>query len=345
MKRLILGLVSIVVILVVGRLSWVLVTGTGMLEIYEPKLADQCRSLVVAPGTEDITADGLTGQVFVSADNRRSPKNQPSNGIYMFQIDSPERIQRVSTDAPIDFHPHGISLWRGNNGERRLFAVSHRSTGAEVIEVFDVFSDGQLSHVESITDDLITSPNDLVAVGPRQFYVTNDHGYSGFKRTLEDFLALPVSNVVWFDGNKGEVVINDLAYANGINMSPDGERLYVAEITRRRIGEYKRQSANRFQIMQYYPQRMAADNIEFDESGEIWTAGHPDVLAFLYHSKDAANVSASMASRINPISGVTTDVFYNDGTLYSGASVASHIKDTLLIGAVFADNILLCPAK
>lgn len=343
MKRLVLGLVSILIVLVVGRLSWVVVTGTGMLETYEPMLSQRCNSLVVAPGTEDITVDQSNGQVFVSADNRRSTETLPSNGIYMFQIDSPKDVRKVSVDAPTDFHPHGISLWQGEAGERRLFAVSHRSDDTEVIEIFDVATDGTLTHTGSVMDDLISSPNDLVAVGPRQFYVTNDHGFSGFARALEDFLALPVSNVVWYDGSKGEVVIDGLAYANGINISADGSRLYVAEITQRHIGEYARVSEASFRLNRYYPQRMAADNIELDADGDIWTAGHPNGLAFLSHAKDAASISPSMVSKISLESGLTKDIFYDDGSLFSGASVAAYTRSLLLIGAVFEDKILLCP--
>jgi len=42
------------------------------------------------------------------------------------------------------------------------------------------------------------SPNDVVAVAPDQFYVTNDHGYPhGFMLTLEDYLQLPASSLLY----------------------------------------------------------------------------------------------------------------------------------------------------
>ena len=45
-------------------------------------------------------------------------------------------------------------------------------------------------HIRSITHPLIRTPNDLVATGPRSFYVTNDHHYrAGLKRDAEDIFA------------------------------------------------------------------------------------------------------------------------------------------------------------
>ena len=52
----------------------------------------------------------------------------------------------------------------------------------KTIEIF-LLQDDQLVHQKTVSDPALVSPNDLVAVGPEQFYVTNDHRYpGGFKR-------------------------------------------------------------------------------------------------------------------------------------------------------------------
>ena len=61
-------------------------------------------------------------------------------------------------------------------------------------------------------------------------YVTNDHGSSTeWGKTLEEYLQLARSNVVFYDGQEFTVAAADLAYGYGINISRDGTVLYVAE--------------------------------------------------------------------------------------------------------------------
>ncbi len=324
------------------RFSWVLASASGVFEDYTVTQSGQCQPVTVSAGTEDVTIDDATGQVFISADNRRTPENLESNGIYMFPIDKPEDVRKVSFDAPADFHPHGISLWKSQEGERRLFVISHASSGEQLVEVFDVDSDGTLKHAETISDPLIHSPNDLVATGERSFYVTNDHRFSGTLQSLEVFLGLPVSDVVHFDGQSATSVINNLAYPNGINISANGKTLYVAEIMKRHIRAWNRQADGSFRAGQAWPMRMAADNIEIDDAGNLWTAGHPNILTFPPHSEDPANLSPSMVSKVDPVTNDVKEIFYSVGDNISASSVAAFSQDTLVIGAVFEDHVLVC---
>ena len=348
--RKIVWLCGLLAALVLVRLSWVGVSGAGILETYRPLLADTCTSVVLAPGLEDVTVDHDTGQVFVSADNRRMRDSADDrNGIYMFPADAPDQARRVSLDAPAGFKPHGISLWKAPDSTRRLFAISHYAAtdiGAarHTVEIFDIATDGTLTHLPQITvtDPVIHAPNDLVAIGPRAFYVSNDHGFSGILRMAEDFLALPVSDVVYFDGTRAEVVISGLAYANGIRISADASTLYVAEVSARQIRSWRRGADGTFTADKTWPMRMAADNIELDAQGNLWTAGHPNALAFLQHASDQTALSPSMVSRIDGETGTVTEVLYTDGEHLSGASVAAMHDGTLIVGSVFEDKLLLC---
>ena len=59
--------------------------------------------------------------------------------------------------------------------------------GRSQIELFHhVLHSNTVRHVRSILDPLITTPNDIVAVSPTSFYVTNDHYYrDGLGRLIE----------------------------------------------------------------------------------------------------------------------------------------------------------------
>ena len=232
-------------------------------------------------------------------------------------------------------------LYSGD-GKRRLFVISHRSTGEQLVEIFNISQDGSLHHTETISNPLIHSPNDLVATGERSFFVSNDHYLSGLGRNVEDFFGLPLSDVVHFDGQSATSVIKQLAYPNGINMSADGSTLYVAEIMRRHIRAWHLQADGSFIAGQAWPMRMGADNIEIDEAGNLWTAGHPNILALPAHAADPASLSPSMVSMINPATNEVKEIFYSAGDDISASSVAAYSQGTLVIGAVFEEHVLVC---
>src|SRR5690606_28881387 len=133
--------------------------------------------------------------------------------------------------APEDFRPHGISLHIAADGSRRLFAVNHPAAGSEAVEIFDIAEDGMLTHSRSVTDPLFVSLNDVVAVGPESFYATNDHASkNGLHQLFSNLLLLRNTNVIYFDGASGRVAADKFGLANGINASPDGRRIYIADL-------------------------------------------------------------------------------------------------------------------
>ena len=180
---------------------------SGVLSTPEDMLADRCDKIPVAIdaqaslGTEDIVVDRETGLVMVSAMNRfdRFARNQnPVDGIYGFVIDQEgnsqaKELRLLSLDAPAEFHPHGIDFWQGINKdgsvEKRLFVVNHINDVDKAVEVFRINTDLNLTHLYSVTSSEIYSPNDLAAVGPDQFYISNDHGRGqGLARMVEQYL-------------------------------------------------------------------------------------------------------------------------------------------------------------
>ena len=69
------------------------------------------------------------------------------------------------------------------------------------------------------------SINDIVAVGPDQFYVTNifHHKDFGTMRAVFDTVLMLkwADSVVYHDGQQARMVVNDLFMANGIQRSVD----------------------------------------------------------------------------------------------------------------------------
>jgi arylesterase/paraoxonase len=309
-----------------------------------------CKPVDVFPGTEDVTIAPSTGMVFVSAADRRVPEGETpaQGGIYAFPIDNPDRIRKVSMDGPADFQPHGISLWSGDRGDgtmiTRLFVINHATTGENHIELFDVADDGALTYFESIQFQDLTSPNDILAVGPSSFYATIDRKYKdGLMRSLEAYLALPLASVVYFDGFESFTAVEGLKYANGINMSADGNTVYIAEVLRREIGVYTRTPANgALKFVKSIELDTGPDNIEMDADGNLYVAGHPYIFDFLKHASDETAISPSQVLKINPNSGRVDTVFMDDKGLINAASAGAPYGDKLVIGAVFDGHVVVC---
>ncbi|WP_411820414.1 SMP-30/gluconolactonase/LRE family protein [Hyphococcus formosus] len=328
-----------------------IIPASGARAELKTKLVDQCRRVDVAPGTEDVTIDPELKLAFISAADRRAWYNDggssainPKNGIYAMSLDGSDAIRRVSP-AMDNFLPHGISLYRGNDGTKRLFVVNHPTTGEEVVELFDVGANGELTHLESISFDAMYSPNDIVAVGPNQFYVTNDRRFdSGLLGHLESYFALPLTSVAYYDGVKGRIVKDGLTYANGINKSVDGSSVYVAELLKRRIAVFDRDpESGKLSHVKNLRVNTAPDNIEVSRDGAIWVAGHSKIFDFVKHAEDAREIAPSHVIRLNPRSGLTSDVLMSVNGEINGSSVGAVWDNTLIVGAVFDGHVMVCP--
>ena len=319
-----------------------------------------CRQVPGLPGSEDITVHPSGGFAFVSSDDRRSVMaGKPVPGaIFRYPL-KPGLSEPVNMkpNAGNDFRPHGVALHVDDVGRETLFVVNHPgaplfadSAGHDgpdhTIEIFDVI-DGELSHRETVSDTLLISPNDVIAIDHERFYFTNDLGSaSGFRRTLEGYLRLPWSNVVYFDAEVFQVVADGLTYANGINLSPDGRYLYVAEVTRKRVREYRRDPATgSLEEKRRLKVGFGVDNIEVDPvSGDLWIGGHVKLLSFVRHMNNPAVKAPSQVVRIvlsRDDYRITTE-FMDDGALISGASVGAPYPGGLLIGSVFDPHIVDC---
>ena len=351
--RTILGFVALIVLLIGGYLATVIVPVSGMLDKYETMLVAQCDRLDIAPGTEDIVIDYETNLAFVSSADRRAwyqdggSETAPpvKGGIFVVDLDNPTGAIRVSPDSLDDFLPHGIDLWRGEDGKKRLFVVNHPSTGEEIIEIFDVGEGGLLTHLESVSFDEMYSPNDVVAVGPKQFYATNDRRYDeGVLASLEMYFALPLTSIVYFDGVKGRIVQEGMVYANGINQSNNGKAIYVSEVMKRRVSVFERDvETNELTKVKKIKINTAPDNIDVDQSGMLWIGGHPQAMKFAGHAENASAISPSHVVKIDPGSGDYKDVFISlDGEINASSVGAVH-DGKLLVGAVFDPHIMVCP--
>ena len=346
-------LVGAILLVGVVRVASLVIPVAGFFrEVPETDLS-RCRSVKVAPGTEDVEIDPQLNVAFVSASERRSWYNRtsrkldPSNGIYAVSLDGSDQVRRVSPDEP-KLLAHGISLWRGPDGGKRLFVVNHqpRDDGSvkESVELFQIGADATLIHIKSVSFSEMYSPNDVVAVGPEAFYATNDRRYEeGILSVAEIYLGLSLSSVVYWDGSEGRQVAGGLMYANGINKSVDGSAIYVAEVLGQRIQVFGRDSATGdLTKSKALPIDTGPDNISVDGKGMLYIGGHPYALEFQKHAKDPSHISPSQVVSVDPSSGATETVFYSKKGEINGSSVGAAWAGGLVVGAVFDEHVMIC---
>ncbi|MCB2113759.1 MAG: SMP-30/gluconolactonase/LRE family protein [Parvularculaceae bacterium] len=341
-----LGLVGLGVIV---RIAWGVIPASGVFADLEPKLIDECRRVEIFPGVEDVTIDPDLNVAFISADDRRATNagHPVPGGIYALKLDGSDGVSKVSPGMLEDFHPHGLSLWSNKEGQKRLFVVNHSIENGHRVEIFDVGFRGMLIHVDSVSFPEMTSPNDVLGVGPRSFYVTNDRAFDGgVLGAAEAYLTLPLSGLAYFDGSKGSVAAKGLSYANGVNISADGKTVYASAFLGRNIVVYDRDpETGALTERDSISVDTGPDNIEVAADGALWVAGHPKVFDFLKHVEDPAAVSPSQVIRIDPKTKHAENVLVDLNGAINASSVAAVTTDQLIVGAVFDAHVMVCPLQ
>ena len=318
---------------------------TGYFRSIDNKFDGEVVEKIMLDGAEDITISAQNGFALVSATAR---KNLPSNeeefgGLHLIELNSEKySVANLTTNFKESFAPHGISLFQ-TDSTYKVLAINHTPKG-HFIEEFKLYGKN-LTHLETLTDDLIYSPNDVVMIDEHRFYFTNDHKYiRGLGRLAEDYLGLSISNVIYFDGTSFREVADGIAYANGINYDAKRNLLFVASPRKFLVKVYSRNDDGSLTFIEDIQCGTGVDNIEFDIEGNLWIGAHPNLLRFAAYAKGNKATSPSELIKIeyrgkNDYSIET--VYENDGTEMSASTVAAPYKDIILTGNVMDTHFLV----
>ena len=331
---------SLAAMIVIVRTLW----DAGEFKSIKPHFDGECEEISEIVGAEDITMIG-DGFALISSDDRRSylNGNNIQGNIFLYDVNQKQLIN-LTPSLDFEFHPHGISTLDLDDGTVQVAVVNHQ-TGNHSIEIFSL--QGQsLTHRYTIKDKLLISPNDLVLVDDGVFYMTNDHiSMDPMKQKFYDYMQISGSNVAFYDGNSFRIVARGLIYANGINISHDGNSVYVAQCIGRTLSIFSRNlETNALDKERSIYLNSAIDNIELDDAGNLWIGSHPKALAFARHQKKQKKLSPSQVIKItlNEDEDIVEEIFLNDGESLSGSSVATIYGNQLLIGPVFDERFLHC---
>lgn len=313
----------------------------------ERSFGGRCTPVFGIAGPEDLQIDHRRSLAYISSFDRRASGDGRRGAIYAFALDDVlnEDAWRDRTGGALPaFEPVGLSYYEDET-VRRLFVVN---AAAPSVELFDIADNGDLEHIETFAERRLTSPNDVVAVGPRAFYVTNDIG-TGRKGALAAFLFLTragAGQVLYHDGVVWRIAAQDLRFANGVNVSHDGARLYVAETAGGSLRIFDRDpETGLLEPRQTVAMDAALDNIDIDETGALWIAAHPKPLVLWRLLKDQEARAPSLILRYEDdqaqAAGPET-IYADDGGELSAATVAARQGKTMLVGALYEDKFLIC---
>lgn len=329
--KIILGaLVALVVVSAVGLWGYLRFSGD------EPHFAGTCEALDLAESAEDMQVDRERGLAYLSLIDRAAlAQGEAAQGwIGRLDLNAPATaIEPALIDKPDHFRPHGLSLWVDGAGLRSLFVINHpveRGIEPELVELFREQEPGRFYHVRTFSDPLITSPNDLVAVGPEQFYVANDS-------------MSELTNLVYIDGDSAHAVADDIASGGGINASADGGTLYVAETQGQSLRVLRRDPADgSVETVETIPLGTSPDNVDVADDGSLWIGAHSNVVALVMHFIMGAQAPSQVLRVALNGAPQIEEVYLNRGDEISASSVGVTYGDKLLIGSITARKILVC---
>ncbi len=304
-----------------------------------------CAPVAGIAGPEDIQIDPKSRRAYISSFDRRAPdKAATRGGIFVFSIDDPladEAWRDRTGGIPAKFAPLGLYFY-DDGAARRLFVVN---AATNAIEVYEALENGDLVHLESYSERRLTSPNDIVAVGPRSFYVTNDaeSGRESLLAKMQFLLRIGSGRVLYFDGTAWRVAAEGVRFANGINVGRDGARIYVAETAGEALRIYDRDNdSGALRLAKVARMGAGLDNINVDRVGALWIGAQPKPLQA---SALSEGTTPSLVIRYEDIDGGSArpaTVFADDGAQISGSTVAARHGSTLLIGARLEKKFLIC---
>jgi arylesterase/paraoxonase len=300
---------------------------------------------IALPGVEDMAIARTDSLLILSVDDRaaRREGKEGLKGLYLIDLRDPSFIPVSLTDQlDFPFFPHGISIFQLDSAKYGLMAINHVD-GKHSVEHF-ILEGKNLTHQKTITDPNFISPNDLVMVGPDQFYYSNDHGYTdGLGVFAENYIGFKASNVGYFNGESAEKKVGRIGYANGIQFDASKRLLYVASVRAFQVKVYKVDENWDLTHLEDIPVGTGVDNIELDPSGNLWVGAHPNLLQFASYAAGKKPTAPSEVIQISYTSEKSSvkSIFTDTGTTISGSSVALSWGDFLFIGTVMDSKVLV----
>ncbi|MEM9919966.1 MAG: SMP-30/gluconolactonase/LRE family protein [Bacteroidota bacterium] len=334
----------VLLVLLIFYVGYIL-NSSGFFRVVEPLFDGTILHRIPIKGAEDIMVSREDSFALISATERLiyPPDTEEKGGLYLIDLTKNDFTPIPLTDSfEQPFAPHGISFIK-KDSTYLVMAINHTLAGHS-IEVFELY-DQRLTHIETRKHPSMIQPNDLVLIDENRFYFTNDHGYTeGLGKLAEEYLGLALSNVVYFDGQDYREVDNGIAYANGINVDPARNLLYVASPRHFLVKVYTRNTDGSLSFIENIPCATGVDNIDLDEAGHLWIGAHPNLLRFAAYAKGRKATTPSEVIKIDYRGRgdySIEQIYVEKGDEMSGSTVAVAFGNLVFVGNVMDEAFLV----
>ena len=208
---------------------------------------------MIIAGVEDISVDARTGDIFVSAYNRRAVRNEietgqvtTQGGLYVLSMDQLEGGGASISPRTLksNIRPHGFGYSRFINRQKVVVVNRHYDQIAPALAQpsLDTFSwDGQnLESQDSVVDERLCSAND-VAIYWNGFFVTNNRAQCARDKSLFSEAFSSEGRVYQYKNGQFSLFAEDLDFPNGVAIlrRREGDLLAVALTREEDIRLYK----------------------------------------------------------------------------------------------------------
>ena len=151
--------------------------------------------------------------------------------------------------------------------------------------------------------------------------------------------------VVEVDEGEMRVVADGLSSSNGIHLSRKGTHAYVGELVGRAVSVYRVADRGSWTTEKRISLPFAVDNLTLRQDGKLLVSGHPKLLTLARgYQYDENSPSPSQVVLLDPATGRANTLMQDDGTFFSGSSVAVPVDGrSILFGTTFGPSILRCP--
>ena len=232
--------------------------------------------LVLVPGTRWIIASGMAadGALYV-VDSVQKTWTE------LYPGEAPQARQDMENfgacpGAPVKggFVTHGLNIRPGPGGRSTLYVVGHGAR--EAIEVFDVDASGDtpvLTWRGCVPTPEAMEANSVASLADGSLLVTIPL-HTGIP-IAQALAGKPTGGVYrWSPGDKGMTMVGgtEQPYANGIEVSADGQEFYVASSGLMAVMAYSNTEPARL-LRQTVPLSFVPDNLHRGPDGRLLTAG------------------------------------------------------------------------
>jgi len=339
-KKVSILVVALLVIYVIYSLA-----DMGVFRKIENKFDGSIVKTIDLPGDEDMIISFTDSFALVSSTDRLTypPTTNEVGSLYYMELKSGNfNIKPLKTNLQGPFAPHGISMIKLGD-HYKVMAVNGK-IDSRAIEVFKLIGDS-LIHEKTLSDPAMISPNDVLAIDENRFYFTNDHKYTvGFGRTMEEYLGLKVSGVMYFDGKNYKSVAGDCAYANGLFCDTVRKLVYVAASRDFLVKVYSLKPVGTLDFIEDIPVGSGVDNVHVGREGAIWCGCHPNLLALgSYEQGKSPKAPSELIKVVYKGKGDYTveSVFVDDGTKMSASTIAAPFGEYILAGNLMDKKFLI----